>query len=517
MLVGRSREQQAIASLAAGARVGHSGVLVIVGEPGCGKSALLDEVATTLRDMRVCRVVGSEAERDLGFGGLSQLVGSGADLTDLPAPQARALEVALNLRAGTEVDRLAVGAGTLGILSLRAEAQPLAVLIDDGHLLDHSSAEAITFAARRLLADPILLLAAVRAGEDSPLLAAGLPTWALTGLDDSAAQELLARHSGAPLPASQAQRLVRATGGNPLALLELGADVEGLHALGPHDPIAVRTALARSFLGRTEALSAPGREALLVAACAGGDRLVVDAACRALGIDPGSLVEAVDAHLITSAPTLEFRHPLVRAAVVGVATPGRLRAVHAALADATPDPDRRTWHRAAAVVGPDPEVAEALDEVAERARARSAHDVAATGLERAGWLSATAAERSSRLVAAAESAWIAGQGERALALLDQAGELDGEALIARAGHLRGTIASRTGSLVEATEVYRDAALRVQHQVPDAVELWAEGVTTAFFRADTSFLRLAAGTLDELAPGRPRTARGCWASWPAGWR
>ncbi|WP_114905739.1 helix-turn-helix transcriptional regulator [Ornithinimicrobium murale] len=511
MLVGRHREQQAIAALAAGARVGQSGVLVVVGEAGSGKSALLDAASGSLQHMQVCRVVGSEAERDLGFGGLSQLVGSGADLTDLPTPQARALEVALNLRVGSDVDRFAVGAGTLGVLSHRAESGALAVLIDDAHLLDHSSAEAITFAARRLLADPVLLVAAVRAGEDSPLLQAGLPIWELAGLDTLAAQELLALRTGQHVPAGQVERLVRATGGNPLALLELGADPDRLHSLGPHDPIAVGPAVTRAFLTRTERLSPPARAALLVAACSGGDPLVVRSACAVLDIDPSLLTEAVDAELLTPGPDMGFGHPLVRAAVLGAATPERLREVHAALARATPDPDGRAWHLAAAAVGPDPAVAAALDSVAQRARSRSAHDVAATALHRAGWLSGSVQERSARLVAAAESAWLGGQGGRALALLAEIGQLEAPAvdvdLVARAGHLRGTILSRTGSIQVATEVFREAALRVQRTLPEAaVELWADGVNAAFFRGDTGFLHEAADALDTLAR-RATSARG----------
>src|SRR5690606_24600610 len=148
------------------------------------------------------------------------------DLAALPPPQARALEIALNLRTGTGTDRLAVGTGTLGILTQRAERSSMALLVDDAHLLDGSSAQAITFAARRLLADPILLVATVRAGEDSPLLHAGLPVLELTGLDAQEAQELLTAHAGRPVATGQAERLVRATRGNPLALLELGDDID---------------------------------------------------------------------------------------------------------------------------------------------------------------------------------------------------------------------------------------------------------------------------------------------------
>jgi hypothetical protein len=503
MLVGRDRELRAIAALAAGARVGQSGALVIVGEPGSGKTALLAQVAELIGDMQCCRVVGSEAEQQLSFGGLSQLIGSrSADLGELPGPQAGALEVALGLRSGGRVDRLAVGAGILGILSHRAETRPLVVLIDDAQWLDHSSAEAIAFAARRLLADPVLLVAAIRVDEQSPLLRAGLPVRQLSGLDPAAARQLLAERAGRRPPLAQVERLVRATGGNPLALLELSADADGTGALLPDAPIAIAAAISRAFLVQAEKLGAPAQAALLVAACSAGDPLVVAGACRELGIDPGAIAEAVDAGLIGGGAIVEFRHPLVRAAVVGAAAPARLRVVHAALATATPrdDPDRRAWHRAAAAAGPDRGVAAALDAVAARARERSAYDVATTALERAGWLSETRQARSSRLLSAAECAWIAGQRERALALLEQLGEAGSDDMIARAGHLHGTIAARTGSVAEAFEVYSRAAGRVQVGDPDAaVELWADGVNAAFFRADTASLRDAAAALEQLEP------------------
>lgn len=310
MLVGRRSEERAVTTLADGARAGRSGVLVVVGEAGSGKTALLSAVARTLTDMRVHRVAGTEAERDLGFGGLSQIVGAGAaDIAALPAPQAAALEIALNLRSGSSVDRLAVGAGTLGLLTHRAEAGPLAVLVDDAHLLDHSSAEALTFAARRLLVDRVLLLAAVRAGEESPLLRAGLPQLRLTGLDVAAARQLLADRTGHRPPVALAQRLVRATGGNPLALLELGRDRHGLETLGPTDPIAVRAAVARAFLTRVQRLTDEAQDALLVAAASAGDPVVVADACRALGTDPAALGEAEDAGLLTRCSRRPPRRP----------------------------------------------------------------------------------------------------------------------------------------------------------------------------------------------------------------
>ncbi len=502
MLVGRGPEQRAIEALAAGARLGRSGVLLLVGDAGVGKTALLDATATAVGDMQLCRITGAEAERDLAFGGISQLVGSAThELDRLPPPQALALGIALGRHTGTDVDRLAIGAGTLAILSDRAGVRPLAVLVDDAQWLDHASAQALTFAARRLLVDPILLLVAIRAGEESPLLHAGLPHRELAGLEAADARTLLAARTGTPVPMLQTERLVRATSGNPLALLELADDPVGIDGLGPEDPVALRAALARAFLVRVERLPEPTQAALLVAACASGDPLVVAEACRALGVDPVALRDAADAGLIRQASTLEFQHPLVRAALVGAAAPDRLRAVHAALARASAaDADRQAWHLAAAAGGPDDAVAAAMGEVADRARARAAHDVAASALERAAQLSTDAPVRAARLVAAAESAWLAGQRERALALLRRFDGAGGAEQVARAGHLLGTIAARTGSVEEAIVRFTRAAEAVEARLPDAaIELWADTVNAAFLRADTGALRAVGTALERLVP------------------
>jgi DNA-binding CsgD family transcriptional regulator len=508
MLIGRDTERRAVDSLVAGARVGRSGVLVLTGEAGIGKTVLLGYAAAAAEGMQVHRLVGTELEQDLGFGGLSQLVGASAqDLEGLPEPQARALAVALDLRPGPSPDRFAVGAATLGLLTRRAEEGPVAVLVDDAHLLDHLSAAALAFAARRLVADPILVVAAVRSGEPTPLLQAGLPVLELRGLDVPAATQLLAAGdspgAGSAGVVTDVPGLVRATGGNPLALLELRAYPERLSAAGPDGPLPVTAAVTRAFQARTERLSAAARTALLVAAAGGTDRRLVTRACRSLGVDPVHLVEAADVGLVTTqGATVTFRHPLVRAAVYQAARPADRRAAHAALAAATSgaDPDHRAWHLAAAVPDTDAVAADALEEVADRARSRAAYDVVASALSRAGWLSPEEQDRSRRLVSAAEAAWVAGQADRARAILDEV-DADGTPdLLARAGRLRGTLAALTGSLPEAIEVLSSTAERVRDTRPElAVELWADGVKAGFFRADTAFLRRAVTALDALLP------------------
>ncbi|MGA8048243.1 MAG: AAA family ATPase, partial [Dermatophilaceae bacterium] len=335
MLIGRNAERQVLDSLAAGARRGTSGVLIITGEAGIGKTALLEHAATLLDGMRVDRVLGTALEQDLGYGGLSQLVGASTDeVRGLPEPQARALSVALELESGPTPDRFAVGAATLGLLTRRAEERPVAVLIDDAHLLDHLSAAALAFMARRLVADPILLIATVRSGEPSALLQVGLPVLELTGLDVPTATELLATTAKRMATAStttsttasrnatppDVPTLVAATGGNPLALLELRAAPRRLDRTGHEPPPHVTEAVTRAFQARTERLSTSARTALLVAAAGGADRRLVARACRLLGVDPMHLVEAADVGLVTTeAGTIAFRHPLVRAAVYGAA------------------------------------------------------------------------------------------------------------------------------------------------------------------------------------------------------
>lgn len=503
MLIGRNAERQILDSLVAGARRGSSGVLVVTGEAGIGKTALVEHLATRLDGMRVDRLVGTTVEQDLGYGGLSQLVGAATDAVwDLPEPQARALAVALELRSGPTPDRFAVGAATLGLLTRRAEERPVAVIIDDAHLLDHLSAAALAFAARRLVADPVLLVATVRTGERSALLEVGLPALELTGLDVPTAAELLGTR-GATGPGTDVAALVRATGGNPLALLELGSTAQRLDPAGHEIPPPVTDTVTRAFRARTERLSASARTALLVAAAGGTDRRLVARACRLLGVDPMHLVEAADVGLVTTeAGTVTFRHPLVRAAVYNAARPADRRAAHAALAEAVPAdrPDSRAWHLAESVVDTDPVAADALEKVAERARARAAYDVVASALTRAAWLSPDERTRSERLVGAAEAAWIAGQPERARTILDQVEVLASADLLARAGRLRGTLAALTGSLPEALEVLGATAEQVRAERPEAaVELWADGVKAGFFRADTAFLVRAVTALEDLLP------------------
>ncbi|MGI5498823.1 ATP-binding protein [Lentzea sp. CA-135723] len=468
--MGRDSERHRIERLVASARIGRGGALALTGEPGVGKTTLLRFAASCATGMTVVHAAGSVAEREIPFGGLHQVLRPALDrLAEIPAPQAQALSVALALASGPAIDRFAVGAATLSLLCRFAEDRPLAVLLDDLHLVDRPSVDALAFAARRLAADPVVLLAATRA-PDPPL-----PALALTGLDLATARDLVSSRSG-PVSPEHIARLHRATAGNPLALVELAA-----HRVdtSPEAPLPVSAALAHEFAAQARSLSASGQAALLVAAVAGADLRVVAGACEVHRVEVGALAEAESAGLVRiAAGRVEFRHPLIRAAVYGDADPQRRRAIHRAVAAAVGEgSDRQAWHLAEAAVGPDAVVAGLLVQAAERAHDRSAHDVASAAYERAARLSPDLERHAALCVSAAESAWLAGETKRSIALVDQAGP-------GRAVELRAAIAARTGSLTEARDLCRQAA--AASGTPDAaVVLLADAVNACFYLGDTA--------------------------------
>lgn len=508
MLVGREHERQVIRSLAAAARVGEGATLLVVGEAGIGKTALLRDVQRGVADdgMRVLTAAGVEAEREVPFGGLLQLLRPVLDHLDaLPPPQAEALGAALALRPGSAGERFAVGAAVLGLLSRVAEDGALALVVDDAHLLDPPTAQALTFAARRLGADPVLVLLSAR-DEESVVTSAGLPTLVLRGLADDAADALLV---GRRLSATGRSRLLASTGGNPLALLELPADAV-LDALPDGAPIPVPASLARAFTVRADALSAAARTALLVASAAGGDLATTARACAELGVSADDLDEAVAAGLVAvDGGRVAFRHDLVRSAVWAEASPADRREVHRALASsvAPGDLDRRAWHLGEATSAPDEDVATVIDSAASAARSRGAHAVAAAGFSRAAGLTPDADRRARRLVAAAESAWRAGQPDAALELLAATVPLPRPPdLRIRAAALEGAVTARTGSIERARDVLIAAGTAVADLDPDTgVPLLADGVLAAGYAGDTVTAAQTAGRIELLLP-RVRTAR-----------
>ncbi|MDX6631531.1 MAG: hypothetical protein QOH00_3777, partial [Gaiellales bacterium] len=485
MLLGRDAERAAIERLLADARVGTSGVLVVSGEPGIGKSALLAYAADAASGMRVLTARGVAEEASIPFAGLLELLRPVIEHIDrLPAPQAAALRAALALGPGVSGERLVIGAATLGVLAAAADAQPLCVLIDDAHWLDQPSAEAMLFAARRLLADPVAILIAVRSGDPSPLSDAGLRALALTGLDHSTTEALLASKRDDPVPEGSAERLFRATGGNPLALIELAGEAESVAGSLVDGPLPIATTVERAFAGRAARLSEPARRSLLVVAAAStGDLGLIGQAAKILDVDIAALQEAEAAGLVqVSDGRVQFRHPLVRSAVHNSAAPSERRAVHAALAQRMAGErfaDERAWHLGAAAFGPDDAAADALAGASARARERGAYAAAALTAERSARLTANASSRGQRLLEAASNAWIAGSGERAVSLLDEAAPLaaDGDVAV-EITQLRGHVALARGDAMHARTVFATAA-RAAHGESLAALLWAEASFASF--------------------------------------
>jgi len=509
MLLGREEERLAIDHLLAGAREGRSGVLALVGESGIGKTTLLEYAAGAAKDTSVLRARGVESEAEVPFAGLAELLrpALGA-LGQIPPPQATALAGALALGPATAGDRFAIGAATLSLLTACAEEGPLLLLLDDAHLLDEPSAQALLFAARRLLADPIALLLAVREAEPSLLDGADLRTLRLGGLDRAAAAALLGR---ADVPVDAVAHLHRATGGNPLALLELASEGERLAALPGAGPVPISTSIAAAFARRFELLPESTRRTLVLAsAIDGGDLAVLARAAAGLGLDVGALAAAEEAGLITlTGSEVAFRHPLARSAVYVGAPAQERRAIHAALAAALPDrdADRRAWHLAAASIGPDQRASAALEQAGERARERSAYSVAAAAFERGAGLAPADEVRGRLLFAAADAAWLGGNLDRALVLLDQARlHAAGAVLAARVDHLAGLVAMRRGPVMDGYPLVVSAAETIAEEDPEqAVVMLAEAVHGCFYAGDTPAMLTAAARAAALAgaAGTPR--------------
>jgi DNA-binding CsgD family transcriptional regulator len=502
MLLGRKDERLALDRLFAQARDGRSGVLALVGEPGIGKTALLEHAAVSADGMRVLRARGIESEAEIPFAGLAELLRPTLGAIDrIPAPQATALSGALALGPAHPQDRFAIGAATLSLLSASAEEAPLALLVDDAHSLDRPSAEALLFAARRLLADPIALVLTVRGGQPSLLDGADLRVLTLAGLDRSDAAELL---SGADVPSDAVERLYRATAGNPLALLELAPEAARLGMLPSAGPVPISTRIATAFLRRFGRLPEPTRRVLvLVAASDAGELAVLARAASSIGLDIAELGAAEEAGLITlDHSEVEFMHPLARAAMYADASAQERREAHAALAATLPDRDvdRRAWHLAAASVGPDDQASGALEQAGARARDRSAYAAAAAAFERGAGLASTDDVRVRMLFEAAEAAWLAGDARRTLALLDDPGLRDaGPGPSPRIDHLRGQVAMRLGPVMDGYPLIVGAAAQIADDDPElAVVMLAQAVHGSFYAGETPAMISAAGRALELA-------------------
>jgi DNA-binding CsgD family transcriptional regulator len=429
MLYGRERERSRIGELLDGARKSRSAALVISGEAGVGKSALLEDACQQASDMRVLRGSGVESEANLPFATLHQVVRPVLGLLDrLPEPQAEALRGALGLAAAGGDDRFLVSLAALSLLSEAAEEEPLLCLVDDAHWLDDASADALVFVARRLRAEGVVMLFACREGGSRRFEPRGLPELRLAGLDAAAAGALIDQQAGVRLSPEIRERLIADTAGNPLALIELSSTLSPGQLSGAEPvlgPIPVSTRVERAFLERVRRLPVPTQTLLLVAAAdESGDLATVLRAAAELGAGGEALDAAEQSGLVQiRGGKVELRHPLVRSAVYQGAPLSMRRTAHAALASVlrgAVDADRRAWHRAAASIVPDASVVEELERAAERARRRSAFAAASLAFERTAALTEDDHERAQRLIAAGEDAWQGGHIQRSRMLLQRA-------------------------------------------------------------------------------------------------
>jgi DNA-binding CsgD family transcriptional regulator len=419
----RQRERIQLDQMMVAARSGDSQVLVVRGDAGIGKTALLDYVVESSSEVHILRALGVESDMELAYAALHQMCAPLLHrLTEIPAPQREALETVLGIRRGSPPDRFLVGLAALSLLSSAADEQPLLCVVDDAQWLDQASAQVLGFVARRLLAEPIVLLFGARSATAE---LAGLPELEVQGLADVDALALLDSVTGAPLDPRIRDRIVAETQGNPLALLELPRGLSMTQMAGGFGLLRSDTLPGRieqSFLARIEELPEETRLLLLLAAAEPvGDPVLLWGAAERLGVlasaaDPGG----VDG-LLRIDERVTFRHPLVRSAVYRAATPDGRRAAHTALAaaiDAAADPERHAWHRAAATTGPDEMVAAELESAAERGRARGGLAAAAAFMKRSAALTSDVARRDGRTISAARTSMDAGDFAGARRLLN---------------------------------------------------------------------------------------------------
>jgi DNA-binding CsgD family transcriptional regulator len=508
VLTNRHNERGHLDRLVEAVRAGESRVLVVRGDPGVGKTVLLDYLAgrASAAGCRVARAAGAQTEMTLAFAGLHQLCAPMMDhAVRLPGPQRDALRTAFGISAGPPPDRFRVGLAVLSLLSEVAGQQPLVCVIDDHQWLDQASAQALGFVARRLAADPVVLVFAARepGGE-----LAGLTDLEVTGLAAGDARTLLESALTGPLDARVLDLIVAETQGNPLALLELPkglSPAELAGGFGLPGAVALPSRIEEAFGRQLAALPAPTRRLLLVAAAEPyGDLSLVWRAAGRLGIEPQAATPAADAGLVEFGAQVRFRHPLLRSAIYRAATAADRHAVHAVLAEVTDpaaEPDRRAWHRANASPGPDEEVAAQLERSADRAQARGGLAAAAAFLERAVLLSIDPARRAERTLAAALANLQAGAFGPALDLLAtaEAGPLD-ELQSARVDLLRGEIAFASGLISDAPPLLLKAAQRLE---PLAEDLARETYLTAWMAA--LFAGQLAGSCDLLEVSRAARA------------
>src|SRR5580765_1624019 len=514
-LRGRVRERDELGRLLTRVRSGRSGVLVVRGEAGIGKTALLQQLIEDAAGCTVARATGVQADMELPFAGLQQLFGSMlGSLERLPDPQREAVEVAFGLRTGPAPDRFEVGLAMLRLLAEAAEQEPVVCIVDDAQWLDQASARTLAFVARRLMAESVALVFAVRDTADDQMFA-GLPELVVGGLNNEDARGLLGLAIAGRVDERVIERIVAETRGNPLALLELprglsAAELAGGFGVNSTQPLSAR--LEQSFIGRVRAMPRETQRFLLLAAAepVGDPALLIRAAeLIGLGVDGAAPAEA--AGLIELAEQVRFPHPLVRSAIYRAAPLADRQTVHRALGDATDaqtDPDRGTWHRAQSALVADDDLAAELERSAERAQARGGLAAAAAFLERAAALTPGRTRRARRELAAAQAKYLAGSPEAALTLLASAASAQIDPLeVAMTQRLRGRIALHVSRSGEAAPLLLDAAERLDSLEPGlARETHLEALHAAAVAGRLGVGMRHAATVARTAPAAPGPQR-----------
>ena len=489
-LVGRRAEVTAIDDLIANVRQGSSGVLVVRGDVGMGKTALVEYAAASAPDFQVARTVGIESEMELGFAGLHQLVrGFEKRLDQLPPPQRDALRCGFGIIQAPRPDRFLVGLATLTLLAEAATERPVLCLVDDAQWLDSVSAEVLGFVARRLLADRIAIVFAARSEGAEVAALRGLPTLNLRGVTPAEAHELLSSSVRGPIDAHVADRIVETAAGNPMVILEVASDLTAAQLEGKArlpEPLPVSAHLQEIFQRRVESLSASARLMLLLAAAdPSSDALLLMRAAERLGLGARAVDELEQQRLLRVDTRVEFRHPVIRSAAYHGAPHRRHKQVHEALAaasDPATDPDRRAWHRAAAILGQDDEVATELETAADRARARGGMGAAAALLERSAELTSDSRQRADRLLTAAETELSAGDVAKTEALLTLVGpQVAGTRANARSTRLQAMIDYARGRLGDVPSLLvRAARAFAPIDTTQATQTLLEGIQAAVY-------------------------------------
>jgi DNA-binding CsgD family transcriptional regulator len=512
VLVGRVDESGALDRVLAGARNEVGGALVLRGPAGIGKTALLDWAVGRAADMHVTRVAGLESEVDLGFAGLHQvLVPFLARLERLPPPQHEALGAAFGLIAGAAPDRFLVGLATLTLITEAAVERPVLCVIDDAQWLDRVSLDVLGFVARRLLADRVAMIFAVREGEQHTESIDGLPALTVGPLPDEAALELLAMAAGQVVEQWVGARIVAETARNALALVEFGGALTSAQASGTAplaEPLRFCGPLDELYRSRVRALPTQARQLLALAAAdqLGQPDQIWEAAGK-LGLDPELASLPAIEQLVVWEPAIRFRHPLMRSAAYYASSGATRRRVHEALAavyDPVRDRDRRAWHLADAALGPDEYVAAELEQAAARARRRGGWSSGAAFLERSAELTPDVSRGARRLLDAAEARFVAGEAPAVLELVERAAPGLGDLLDkAQARRLEGLSLYAAGKVTEAATVLLDAAATTASRDPRvARDIMLDALVVARFawHSDPGCVQVLAEVVAVPLPG-----------------